>query len=196
MNDIKRLCKCFQVNNGYEIDNLDDNINDTVNMTDFVDENSRDKAFVFLDGEIHTGNQQHVNVIADILKKECGAINVNEDNMIDLVYEYFDSPSLAMGSICGGSAFVSYLDDTTSSDDVITSLQNTGIEKVYIDDFATLTRAARSTPLLNVITNYNMRRQPLHINKSLPLEQQKAIARENYKREYGIYPLEVGVRSL
>ena len=139
---IKRVASMHEISNAYEADYTDDKVGDTLQLDEMIDFDGRDKAFVYLDGNLYLSqeNQWHIHVLSDILEEKFHETYVTEDNMIDLINEHMNNPSLGFGSICGNSAFITYTENV-SGKEVANSLSNYA-EKIYFDDFDELRRVA------------------------------------------------------
>lgn len=137
---IKRVASMHKIFN--EADYIDDKIGDALQLDEIIDSNNCDKTFVYLDGNLYLSqeNQWHVHVLSDILEEKFHETYVTEDNMIDLINEHMNNPSLGFGSICGSSAFITYTENA-SEKEVMNSLSNYA-EKIYFDDFNELKRVA------------------------------------------------------
>ncbi len=132
-----------------KISNLDDEIGDTTILTDRLDYDTRDYAFVDIDGTVLTGDEgnSHAQIIQKYLDEQSGE-KLEEEWGRPLMKEMdnFSNQYYAFGHILDDNIFIeTYTLDGTSIDKIISDLKSSGINynKIYEYDGDEILRVAK-----------------------------------------------------
>lgn len=125
-----------------DVAEMEDSVGDTHTMTDKVDYDTRDKAFVYIDGEIYEGNngETHSNIVQRVLqesgnedkvtdKMKSGQINNSRPSQTQMK-RLFGTEEIAFGHVVDDCAFIEVLSNGATIDEVANACEK-DYDKVY-----------------------------------------------------------------
>jgi hypothetical protein len=131
-----------------KISDLDDSIGDVTILSDRLDYDTRDSAFVDIDGKILIGNKgnSHAQIIQDYLDESGNKLENEWERPFMDEMDNFSDKYYAFGHILDNNIFIeTYTLDNTSIDTIISDIKNSKIDYNKIYEYARdeITRVAK-----------------------------------------------------
>ena len=131
-----------------KISDLDDSIGDVTILSDRLDYDTRDSAFVDIDGKILIGNKgnSHAQIIQDYLDESGNKLENEWERPFMDEMDNFSDKYYAFGHILDNNIFIeTYTLDNTSIDTIISDIKNSEIDYNKIYEYARdeITRVAK-----------------------------------------------------
>ena len=125
-----------------EISDLDDSIGDSSRITDIIDIDTRDNAFVYIDGKVieGTNNETHSQILNkfceenDITAPDNGCSYTGLRPIVDEVKQKLDTSKIAFGHFIGNIAFIEVCEGCSEADVVSALEEKYSPEKIYFYD--------------------------------------------------------------
>ena len=113
---------------GYEVSELNDKVNDEAKIMDVIDWDSRDNVFVYIDGQIFKGisNESHNDVIHRLLNEPGSRLRPNDEE----IKQKLGTNDVAFGHIINNCAFIDFPTVGADVNNVVNACQS--FDKVYL----------------------------------------------------------------
>ena len=114
----------------YDLIENEDNINDSFIIDVEIDQNNRDEAFAYIDGEVYFSDEYHNDIVNDYLGEERFEVRPSSDELQTL------NVPVAFGDIIDNCAFIELSTVTNCNiNEVASAIKACGYDKIYEYDF-------------------------------------------------------------